>query len=383
MLSWLRPESCRNGELHMVAWYKRHKTWLLLGASFAVIAIILALASDVPAFLYHHYYRMFVHILYQRAGFSRAWSKFGAVLIAIVYVLIFPYFFKWFYRGHTSGYHKVVGALAAAVILATPPLIEALFPTNFNQHTGSATGCYVISDTGVVKLTDSCGYDPVTGQMRRRLTREIAKIYERQEHGLVPRRITMDPSRIGFFNPVTGRARVWYERRSDGSIELFNMGGFSPDDSQRLRPITPDLAKQLRRDARRADEQAKLAAQREAQQANLAAQRQAAQATLEARQRAEQEARIQKEKRAARLGVSLEWASAQNGMSVIEVISVGADSPLAGRLFAGDTIIQVDHHPVQRGGDPRNLLNADLAANSYLDLLVERDDAVYSVLYRP
>jgi hypothetical protein len=56
-----------------------------------------------------------------------------------------------------------------------------------------------------------------------------------------PRRITANVSTIEFFDPISGRPRVWYYKASDGSYELFDARGFHPGSSEPLIPATKEV----------------------------------------------------------------------------------------------------------------------------------------------
>lgn len=86
-----------------------------------------------------------------------------------------------------------------------------------------------------------------SGVEGRVLTPELLPVVVRLQRGDVPKRLEPeDPSKVEFFDPLTGTVRVWFHRGADGSIELFTNGpGFFPGGSEPLEPMTAAVRAEL------------------------------------------------------------------------------------------------------------------------------------------
>lgn len=124
---------------------------------------------------------------------------------------------------------------------------------------GAPKKCYVIFDGKVIYHELVSGqervFDPETGERCQPVTPELAGKLSKWELGLRPKRID-DDSQPEMFDPVLGTPNVWYARRENGRIELFDDEGFHPISSLPLQPITPDVAREWKaqQERRRAQE---------------------------------------------------------------------------------------------------------------------------------
>ena len=62
---------------------------------------------------------------------------------------------------------------------------------------------------------------------------------------------------IGFFNPETGKPRIWYFKQSNSTYELFDNPGFHPTYGVELQPITRDIVQELLKHAESNDSEFK------------------------------------------------------------------------------------------------------------------------------
>jgi hypothetical protein len=104
---------------------------------------------------------------------------------------------------------------------------------------------YVEGPNGDITLYDSGGYDTVTRVEKRSVTPEICATFARQKTNATPRRITTNVSDIQFFDPNSGRARVWYSKAANGTYELFDTRGFNPATSEPLLPVTKEVVAEI------------------------------------------------------------------------------------------------------------------------------------------
>ena len=63
------------------------------------------------------------------------------------------------------------------------------------------------------------GFNPDTGEELLPITSEIAAVWKPQSSA--PHKIAPDDN-FEFFDPVTGKSRVWYRRDVAGAFEFFN-----------------------------------------------------------------------------------------------------------------------------------------------------------------
>jgi hypothetical protein len=115
----------------------------------------------------------------------------------------------------------------------------------FNQGTGTPMKWYVGEPNGEVTIFNSGGFDIVTGAEKQPVTPEICAGFAKQENKGRPRRITANVRDIGFFDPSSGRTRVWYSRGADGSYELFDSRGSNPITSEPLLPVTKKIIAEM------------------------------------------------------------------------------------------------------------------------------------------
>jgi hypothetical protein len=123
------------------------------------------------------------------------------------------------------------------------PLAHALLGKDvcFNQRTGAPLKWYVQSPNGQITLFDSAGYD-TAGAPKLPVTPEICKAFTRQVANIAPQRITTANVReLQFFDPNTGRPRVWYFKTANGTYDLYDSPGFSPGTSEPLLPVSKEV----------------------------------------------------------------------------------------------------------------------------------------------
>lgn len=219
------------------SWFGRNWVWFLAAAVIAAV-----LLSFTPAALYFWSYAGFEKLLHEDAGLDEAWSQVGAVLLAIGYAAAIPYAGHWFIFGRRR--RKFEAIVATVFILAIMPALHAAFDTNFDQETGQAQKWYVWRDSKLI-FSDSPGFDPVTRAKRKLVTPEIAQLWDRQQNRTAPHKLAGDLSDIDFFDPITGKPRVWYSREKNGDLLLYDGPGFSPLNGEELKPVTSEIVQAL------------------------------------------------------------------------------------------------------------------------------------------
>jgi hypothetical protein len=217
-------------------------------------------------------------LFYEDLGFSEAWTSFIAVVFSFVYALAWVPLTLWSYRllaWHFDQRQLMIAFASWVFIYGHAPLLHALFgrDTCFNQRTGEPMKWYTEAADGTIVLYDSGGYDSTTGEQKKQASLAICTAYEKQRNNERPRRITADATTLEFFDPITGRPRVWYAKNPDGTYTLYDRRGFDPATSQVLQPITADVAQDIKakaaaavEDQRRRDADAQLKRQQQIDQ---------------------------------------------------------------------------------------------------------------------
>lgn len=127
----------------------------------------------------------------------------------------------------------------------------------YNPSTGDPLVWYSRGRGGTLKLFDSPGFDPQTSQLLKPVTAEIvgeaqaaaervASDVAAQRSKRDPRRISVDPAQVDYFDRASGDPKVWYSESVDGTINLFDSPGFDPSTGEALSPITLDVVKKVR-----------------------------------------------------------------------------------------------------------------------------------------
>lgn len=98
-----------------------------------------------------------------------------------------------------------------------------------------------------IKTFDGAGKDPVYGIEAKPCTFEQIVAIREAEKGISgPRRIQIgDVKQFAFFDPITGKPRVWYHRSSDGSYEFYDRPGKHPGTGNDLSSIDPETVREL------------------------------------------------------------------------------------------------------------------------------------------
>ena len=116
----------------------------------------------------------------------------------------------------------------------------------FDRPSGRAIKCYILTKE-TVRYSDRIGFDPETGKLCREVTPELVERLRAYEAGKRPTRITEDDaSKITFFDLRTGEPNVWYSKRADGAVVIFDLMGFDPETGDELLPIDKDTVQAWR-----------------------------------------------------------------------------------------------------------------------------------------
>jgi len=138
-----------------------------------------------------------------------------------------------------------------------PAAILTANPTFFDPRTGAAVVWFGRNTQGSIDIFDLMGFHPQTGAELKPVDKDVIAQWQKQtteaqaaQSRRIPQRI--DPEKYGFFDPITGAARVWYWQSDEGNYEFFDSDGFHHRTGDRLNVVTPALINQLKRDAEEA-----------------------------------------------------------------------------------------------------------------------------------
>jgi hypothetical protein len=252
--------------------FGRRWFWVLAVVAAVAIASIVALRLPRIIAAYELYWsrNSIQRLFYEDLGLSESWSAFIAVVGSFVYALAWVPLSLWTSRllAWRFNSRQLVVAFASWVfIYGHVPLLHALLGSDscFNQRTGGPLKWYAENANGDITLYDSGGFDTVTREEKRPVTPEICASFARQKANGRPRKITVNLDDIEFFDPNSGRARVWYSQAADDTYELFDSRGFNPATAEKLLPVTKEvIANILARaatEARKAEDARKRAAE--------------------------------------------------------------------------------------------------------------------------
>jgi hypothetical protein len=108
----------------------------------------------------------------------------------------------------------------------------------FDPVSGQGEKCYVVTRDDI-QFGERPGVDPATGRPCRPVTPEVLERIRAYNWGNRPRKIeATDPT---FFSLRTGEAVVWYSKKENGVVELFDLMGFDPDTGEELLPVTREV----------------------------------------------------------------------------------------------------------------------------------------------
>ncbi len=224
---------------------------MVAGGIGILVLLLLILRAPYLIALYQLYWSGagIQRLFYEDLGFSSSWSQFIGVVASFVYALAWVPLTLWTYRllaWRFDARQLGIAFVSWVAIYGHAPLLHALLGTDacFNQQTGAPMKWYSRAINGQIMLSDSGGFDPVTGQKRELVTPQICADFAKQRTQYVPRKITGDIRTITFFDPVDGRPHVWYSKLPNGQFEFFDAPGFNPATSEALLPVSKGVVAQ-------------------------------------------------------------------------------------------------------------------------------------------
>ena len=134
---------------------------------------------------------------------------------------------------------EIIGKLKEYEKGKRPTRIVGVEPVFFDPGTGEAIVWYHRDRNDQIELYNLMGFDPNTGEELLPVTKEVAQEWKKQNDRKPPQEI--DPRSYAFFDPVTGKPRVWYWRGENGDYKFYDKSGFYPLTGEPLILVTRDV----------------------------------------------------------------------------------------------------------------------------------------------
>lgn len=238
------------------------KTALLVAGALVVLVLLVFFVKVGKAILdFYHQFDEAIALLHQEFGINQYLAKAIAALLLAPSALGFG-------RGllRKEGRRKYV--LASSVYTAVFFSIIYIFSRNaaFSHRTGEARLWCAETPEGL-RCFDSPGFDPKYGIALKAITPEWKLIWERRNLGQVATKVDLGQlDELIFFDPLTGAARYWYHRKSDGTYTLYDQPGFDADTGAELQPVSRDVVaaiRQWRDGLKRSEQRARVESERQ------------------------------------------------------------------------------------------------------------------------
>jgi hypothetical protein len=105
---------------------------------------------------------------------------------------------------------------------------------------------YYRQKNGDIDLFDLMGFYPDTGEELVPITKEIVELWKSQKESRLQSNTRhapqlIDPDKYAFFDPITGKPRVWYWRSERGEYEFYDNPGFHPRTGAKLNAISKEV----------------------------------------------------------------------------------------------------------------------------------------------
>ena len=301
----------------------------------------------------------FKRILYEDLGLSDAWSSSFAVVLSFGYALALAYLLGWslwrVFSWRASARQVAITFVSYLTVFALPHVIQGVADTwanpgvCFNQRTGEPIKWYVALTGGQVVLYDSGGFDKF-GNKKQPATQEVCEIFDQQQRGIRPHKITSPPDTTQFFSPTSGVPLAWYATLSDGSVAFYDEKGFSPDSGELLRPESADVVRRYKQQLVAQEAAAKNQADRQASDAAVLVEE------------------------AAKVRLAAIFGTATYARGAV-VIGAAPSVPGPTSTYAAKIVIQAFTNAVRGNGRQVDVLRDGVYSDGYFQKLMQGDSA--------
>lgn len=200
--------------------------------------LLLVYLLAVVAYGYYHFEGTRSRLLTYGLTSATASLIATAVLLIAFSVPAFSIFRILSARGRPSDY-------AFALVLPVISWLTSFIPANYDATSGKALRFCAERPDATRFCLDYEGIDPLTRKKLMPLDEATAELDFRRQRGLVPKLVLEDAASIMFFDPLTGKAKVFFARNAGGCFDVFDNPGVDPMTSEKLVPVTKDLIRQL------------------------------------------------------------------------------------------------------------------------------------------
>ncbi len=141
---------------------------------------------------------------------------------------------------------------ALAMVVPVLAWLPSQIPANFDARSGVVLRYCAERPDSTLFCLDHPGIDPITQKELAPISSDVAEREYRKRQGLVPKRIAVENATIEFFDPLSGKARVFFARNDSGCFDLFDNEGFHPETQERLQPATREFVRKFKECSRSA-----------------------------------------------------------------------------------------------------------------------------------
>jgi Domain of unknown function (DUF4145) len=212
---------------------RARQLWLVLAAIalfLGPIAIIIAHGASLWTV-----YRYFIASLSEKL----AWNEYLIHALVLALLPLFLYATRLRFSPRSEARRRVgAGILLAMAIGYSLTFYFATRHIAFWFGNGAGIKYYARTDHGV-EVYDRSGFDPETGQRLLPVTPEIARELQIQMNGGSMK--SVDPAKLDWFNPYTGKPVLWFYRFPNGALTFYNKPGMDPQTGELLMPVTKEL----------------------------------------------------------------------------------------------------------------------------------------------
>jgi hypothetical protein len=173
-----------------------------------------------------------------------------------------------------------------------PQLVTDVDPAFFDPVSGEPIIWYAKAN-GRIELFNLMGFHPKTGEELTPVNRQIVDEWRGQSSKVVRRAPSrIDPDKFGFFDQVSGSAKVWYWVSETGDYQFYDGPGFQPNSGDPLNIVSHDSIAAWRQAVQAAVDLKRKEQERQAQEARdrLVKELATKQAELDAKNLADQQA---------------------------------------------------------------------------------------------
>ncbi len=115
-------------------------------------------------------------------------------------------------------------------------------PTFFDPRSGQPVLWFAKGKTGEIELFNLMGFHPDTGEELQAINSGVADAYKAEAAERNRRApAVVDLQKVTPFDPVNGRARVWYWKSTAGDYEFYDNRGYHPRTGEALQPVTREV----------------------------------------------------------------------------------------------------------------------------------------------